>query len=295
MMSSRFDRSWEKGQPKSEARTTSPDFVEALARGLEVIQAFDDSMPEMTLTEMAARTGLPPATARRCLLTLKELGYVGSNGRRFLLRSKVLSLGAAYLNSMNLKEVAEAHLQDVAEAFHDASSMAVLEENDAVYVAHIPSRREARFRVRIGSRRPAYATSLGQVLLAYLDEGAREAFLTNAPFQRYTIRTTVEADELRAIFQEIRAKGYSAVEDQLEYGSLAIAVPVKDVSGRVFAAINCSAESARVDLKTLIATRLPLLLAAGREIGKAMARYPALVHSVLADQTGDDSRPREDL
>jgi IclR family pca regulon transcriptional regulator len=270
-------------EPKSETRQTSPDFVEALARGLEVIQAFDDRMPEMTLTEVAARTGLPPATARRCLLTLKELGYIGANGRRFLLRSKVLSLGAAYLNSMNVKDVAEAHLQEAAEAYHDASSMAVLEDKDAVYVAHVPSRREARFRVRIGSRRPAYATSLGQVLLAYLDPKEQEEFLSNAPFPRYTIRTSSEASELRAIFRAIRSKGYSAVEDQLEYGSLAIAVPVKDMKGRVFAAINCSAETARVDMQTLIATRLPLLLDAARQIGEAMARFPALVHSILPE------------
>jgi IclR family transcriptional regulator, pca regulon regulatory protein len=264
-------------------RQANPDFVEALARGLEVIQAFDDQAPEMTLTEVATRTGLPPATARRCLLTLKKLGYVGANGRRFLLRSKVLSLGAAYLSSMNLKDVAEPYLQDVAEAYHDASSLAVLDEMNAVYVAHVPSRREARFRVRIGALRPAYANSLGRVLLAFLDEKTQEDYLSHAPFPRYTVRTTTEADELRSIFRAVRSNGYAAVEDQLEYGNLALAVPVKDVKGRVFAAVSCSAESTRVDLNTFLSTRLPLLFNASRQIGEAIARFPALVHSILSE------------
>lgn len=265
------------------AQSSDPNFVDALARGLQVIQAFDEQAPEMTLTEVAQRTGLPPATARRCLLTLQALGFVGSNGRRFLLRSKVLSLGDAYLSSMNLRDVADTYLQEVAEAHHDASSMAVLDDFDAVYVAHVPSRREARFRVRIGSRRPAYATSLGQVLLAYLDEAEREAYLARGPFPSFTVRTTTSATELRAIFHSIRSRGFAAVEDQLEYGSLAIAVPVMDAKGRVFAAVNCSAERTRVDLDTLVSTRMKLLQDASRQIGQAMARYPALVHSILTD------------
>ncbi|MEJ0097329.1 MAG: IclR family transcriptional regulator C-terminal domain-containing protein [Bauldia sp.] len=261
-------------------RKSNPDFIDALARGLEVIRVFSSDTPEMTLTEVAGRTGLSPATARRCLLTLKELGYVGVNGRRFLLRSKVLSLGGAFLDSMHLRDVADAHLQDLAETFHEAASMAVLEDNDVVYIAHVPSRREARFRVRIGWRLPAYATSMGHVILAHLDPVTQAAFLKQAPFPRYTARTTTEAAELKTIFRSVVANGYATVHDQLEYGSIAIAVPVHDAKGHVFAAINCSSETSRVDEAELIATRLPKLRQAAREISDAVTRYPALMHSI---------------
>jgi len=269
--------------PGQERRHSNPDFVDALARGLEVIEAFDAEAPEMTLTEIARRTGLSPATARRSLLTLKELGYVGTNGRHFLLRSKVLLLGGAYLSSMNLRDVAEPHLQDVAESFHDATSMSVLEGMYVLYVAHVPSRREARFRVRIGTRSPAYANSMGHILLASLDEEARERFLSRAPFQAYTTRTTTEAEQLRSIFQSARENGYAAVQDQVEYGSIAIAVPITDSRGRVLAAINCSAETSRVNMEKLVETRLPVLRQASRQISDAIARYPALAHSIVPE------------
>src|SRR5271156_2758761 len=209
-------------------RETSPDFIDALARGLDVICAFSADAPEMTLTEVAARTGLSPATARRCLLTLKELGYVGLNGRRFLLRSKVLLLGGAFLDSMHLRDIADPFLQELAEAFHDSASMAVLEKKEIVYVAHAASKREPRFRVRIGWRLPANATSLGHVLLAALSPSDQASFLKQGPFTRYTARTTVDAVELQTILQSVRRDGYACVQDQLEYGSIAIAVPVHD-------------------------------------------------------------------
>lgn len=262
-------------------RQSTPDFIDALARGLEVIQAFSSDAPEMTLTEVARRTGLSPATARRCLLTLKELGYVGTNGRNFLLRQKVLSLGAAFLNSMNMRNVADAYLQDLAETFHDAASMAVLEGLEVLYIAHVPSRREPRFRVGIGSRLPAYATSMGHVLLAHLEPERHADFLARAPFTAYTPRTTTKASELKRIFQSVKAKGYAAVEDQIEFGSIAVAVPVRDMKGRVFAAINCSADTSRTSLETLVATRVPKLLAAASQIEDATSRYPALIHSIV--------------
>lgn len=267
--------------PNKAVRQSNPDFIDALARGLDVIQAFDSELPEMTLTEVARRTGLSPATARRCLLTLRDLGYIGVNGRHFLLRSKVLSLGVAFLNSMNLRDVAEAYLQELAEAFHDAASLAVLENSDVVYVAHVPSRREVRFRVTIGTRYPAYATSLGHVLLTHLNAPAQEDFLSRAPFPAYTSRTTTKASELKSIFRSVKTKGFAAVQDQLVYGSIAIAVPVANAEGQVLAAINCSAETARINMEKLIATRLPLLLETASKISAALARYPALMHSIM--------------
>jgi IclR family pca regulon transcriptional regulator len=266
-----------------EINRDSSDFVDALERGLDVIQAFTSDAPEMTLSEVAKRTGLSPATARRSLLTLRELGYIGMNGRHFLLRQKVLSLGAAFINSMNLRDVADPYLQELAETFHDAASMTVLDGMDVVYIAHVPSRREVRFRVAIGTHRPAYATSMGHVLLAELDAEKQAEFLSHAPFQAYTSRTTTKASELRAIFKAAKRDGYAAVQDQLEYGSVAVAVAVRDSRGRAFAAINCSGETSRVDIKTMIAARLPKLQAAAAHIGEAAARYPALLHSIDAN------------
>jgi len=267
---------------QSEINRESSDFVDALARGLDVIQAFSADAPEMTLSEIAKRTGLSPATARRSLLTLKELGYVGMNGRNFVLRQKVLSLGAAFLDSMNLRDVADAYLQELAEIFHDAASMTVLDGMNVIYIAHVPSRREVRFRVAIGTHLPAYATSMGHVLLAELGGDAQAEFLSHAPFQAYTSRTTTKASELRAIFKAAKREGYAAVQDQLEYGSVAVAVAVRDSRGHAFAAINCSAETSRIDMKSMVATRLPKLQTAAARIGEAVARYPALLHSIDA-------------
>jgi IclR family pca regulon transcriptional regulator len=264
-------------------RPASGEYVEALARGLDVIQAFSAETPEMTLTEVAHKTGLSPATARRFLLTLRELGFVASNGRRFVLRSKCLLLGSAFLNSINLRDIAEPWLQDAADAFHDASSLAVLEGDLVVYVAHVPNRRAVRYRVWIGSRHPAFCTSLGQVLLSGMDDKATEEFLRKAPFTKYTARTMASADEVRSALERARREGYSAVQDQLEYGSIAIAVPVMDPQGRIIAAINCSTETSQVDMDTLVATRLPVLRRAAGEIAGALRRHPALVHSIFPE------------
>jgi IclR family transcriptional regulator, pca regulon regulatory protein len=263
-----------------------PEFVEALARGLEIIQAFTSETPEMTLSEVAAKTSTSPATARRSLLTLQQLGYVATNGRRFILRAKVLSLGTAFLNAMNLKLVADSFLQGVADRFHDAVSMTLLDDDDVLYVAHVPSNRENRYRARIGYRLPAYATSTGHVLLAHLDRPTQEAYLARAPFPSYTARTTTTADELRQIFENVHRNGYAAIQDQLEYGIVGCAVPVRDHRNRVLAAINCAGETARVDLDTLIRTRVPALLEAATLVSAALSRHPALIHSIMADRTG---------
>jgi IclR family transcriptional regulator, pca regulon regulatory protein len=267
-----------------EPRERDPEFVEALARGLEIIQAFTSDTPEMTLSEISVKTGVTPATARRSLLTLQKLGYVAMTGRRFILRARILTLGSAFLNSMNLKLVADSFLQSVADRFHDSVSMTLLDDDDVLYVAHVPSNRENRYRARIGYRLPAYATSTGHVLLAHLDQPAQDAFLARAPFPTYTARTTSTADELRAIFENVRRDDHAAIQDQLEYGIVGVAVPVRDHANRVIAAINCAAEAARVDLATLVSTRVAPLHEAAAMITAALARHPALAHSILADK-----------
>lgn len=264
------------------ARKASPDFVESLARGLDVIQAFSAETPEMTLAEVADRTGLSPASARRALLTLSQLGYVGVNGKRYVLRSKVLSLGAAYLTSMNLRDVADGFLQSVADRFGDASSLAVKEGDEVLYVSHISSDRNIRFKARVGFLLPVYATSLGRVLLANASEEEQEEYLSRVRMQAYTARTTVDPNELRAILKDVREQDFAMVQDQLEYGVIAVAVPVRDKAGRVFAAVNCSGLTSRVEPEEMVQTRVPALQHAAEQISAALKRYPALIHSVYS-------------
>ncbi|MFW7340898.1 IclR family transcriptional regulator C-terminal domain-containing protein [Pollutimonas sp. H1-120] len=259
-----------------------PEFVTALARGLDVIQAFSSSTPEMTLSEIAARTGLSPATVRRSLITLATLGYVRQHGRRFVLTAKVLQLGSAFVESMNLNEVAQIYLQELVDTFHDASSLTTLDGNDVVYIVHIPSNRPARLRQHIGARMPAHAASTGYVLLAYQDERQRADYLAQAPFPAFTPKTPVTAEALQAHFNEVVENGYGIAEDAIAFGTIAIAVPVRDHHGRVVAAINCSADSTRIDRETLVHSRLPALLHASGEISRQLARYPALTLAVQA-------------
>jgi IclR family pca regulon transcriptional regulator len=262
------------------ARAHDREFVGGLARGLAVIQCFGTDAPELTLSEVAARTGLTPATARRALLTLETLGYVRQNRRRFVLRSKVLALGAAYLSAMNLKDLVQPQLQALNARFGDASSLTVLEGNEVIYLAHAAMEKRAqRLRQGVGSRLPAHATSTGHVLLAHLPEEARAAYLAEAPFPAFTANTPADAERLAAALAEARARGYGLVRDVIEYGVIALAVPIHDAAGRVFAAINCSADSLRVGPEEMLATRLPVLRDAAAEIGEALARFPALAHS----------------
>jgi IclR family pca regulon transcriptional regulator len=261
----------------------SSEFISALARGLEVIQAFTAERPEMTLSEVAAATGITPATARRCLLTLQAMGFVGCIGRRFVLRPKVLSLGSAFLMSMNLREVAQPWLQDLVEEFHDSASLAVLDSTDVLYVALASSKKRKGFRAAVGYRTPAYATSLGHVLLANLPEQKLRDYLALGPFPMYTSKTCGDPVALAAALEKVRELGYAQIQDQFEYGVLAVSVPVTDIEGRVVAAVNCSSEDTRIDMAELIETRVPRLREVARQISHALERSPSLIHSVLSE------------
>ena len=256
------------------------DLVTALARGLQVIHAFGSESPEMTLSEVAQRTGLNVATARRSLITLEHLGYVRRRDRRFVLCPKVLTLGASYLESMNLKEVAQHHLVDLVERFHDAASLTVLDGLEVVYVAHVPSDQRVRHGRSVGSRLPAYATSTGMVLLAHGAPELRERLLAAAPHPAYTRRTPVGAAALRKRFARALKDGYVVAVDTIEYGAIAIAVPVRDGQGRVVAALNCATRTDQIDEAGIVTTRLQPLREAADKIGGMLHRFPALAHSV---------------
>ena|SRR5450432_123814 len=256
------------------------DFVTALARGLEVIQAFGADAPEMTLSEIARRTAMSAATVRRSLITLEQLGYVRRHERRFLLGPKVLTLGASYLESMNLKDVAQPHLVQLVQRFHDAASLTVLDRFEVVYIAHVPSDQRVRHGRSVGSRLPAHATSTGIVLLAHSSDEHRRELMRTAPFPSYTDRTPVLARALRARVAQATADDFAVACDTIEYGAIALAVPVRDGQGRVVAALNCASTTSIVDEKKIVATRLAPLREAARKIGAMLVRYPALAHSM---------------
>ncbi len=264
-----------------ESTLLNRDFVTALARGLDVIGAFGSLTPEMTLSELAHVTGLNAATVRRSLITLEQLGFVRRNHRQFVLAPKVLTLGASYFASMNLKEVAQYHLVELVERFHDASSLTVLDGFEVIYVAHVPSDQRVRHGRSAGSRLPAHATSTGLVLMANSSQEHRAQMLKQR-LPQYTSQTPVTPIELKNRFEQILVDDYAIARDTIEYGSMSLAVPVRDEDGRVIAAVNCTTATALTTPKKLLKTRLVPLQETARKIGLMLARFPALAHSVVA-------------
>jgi IclR family pca regulon transcriptional regulator len=235
------------------------DFVQSLERGLAVIRAFSASRPSLTLSEVAAATGVTRAAARRFLLTLVHLGYVRSEGRYFSLTARVLELGYAYLSSLTLPEVAEPHLEDLVAKVNESSSMSVLDGTDIVYVARVPVSRIMTVAISVGTRFPAYATSMGRVLLAELPEPELDKLLADLRPEPLTGRTVTTAQALRAELARVRGQGWSLVNQELEEGLRAIAAPVRDAGGTVVAAVNISAHANRT-LESMRRDLLPPLL-----------------------------------
>jgi IclR family pca regulon transcriptional regulator len=257
-----------------------PEFLSTLERGLRVLKAFDEDHPEMTLSEVAARTGLPPAVARRCLITLVELGYVGQHDRKFLLRPAVLTIGSAFLASMQIEQVVLPPLQGLRDQTGDSASLAVLSGTEILYVAHVSTDRRFRVAAGVGTRFPFHATSLGKALAAHLPEDERSALLARAPFQRFTERTVTERAALADRLQLIAERGYDSALDELDYGIVSVAVPIFGRARRVIASINCSTSTTRISQDELVRTRLPLLRDAAGEIEASLARWPALEASL---------------
>jgi len=247
-----------------------------LAKGLEVLRAFSRDKPHMTLSEVAARAGLPPATARRCLNTFEELGYVTRSGRRFLLRPKVLEIGAAYLESMDIESLTRTHLEQMASETGDSAALSVLDGTDVVYVARASARTLVRLEAHVGSRFPAYATSMGRILLAGLGIERLHWYLSNATIKALTEKTVTDPSKLIRLISDARRAGYSVVEEELAFGVIAIAVPVFDSAGRVVAALNSSSHSRRTDRTTMVRDRLPMLQRISAEISSELARVPSL-------------------
>ena len=262
--------------PKNTARREA---MGGLAKGLAVIKSFARDHSALTLSEIAAATRMPAATARRCLLTLEELGYVTRSGRDFLLRPKVLELGAAYLESMDIEHLTKTHLEELARLTGDSAALSVLDGTDIVYVARTSVRTLVRLEAHVGSRFPAHVTSMGRVLLAGVGAERLDQYFRTQKFIALTTQTITEPKKVRLLIDDCRRSGYAAVEDELAYGVVAVAVPVFDQAGRVVAALNSSSHSRRLSKAALIRQRLAMLRKASREISVELARVPGIALS----------------
>lgn len=227
------------------APAASDQYVQSLARGLAVIRAFDTEHPKMTLSEVAARTGLTRATARRFLHTLVELGYVRTDGKIFALTAKVLQLGYAYLSGLSLPQLAQPHLEELSLKLGESTSAAVLEGTDVAYVARVTTRRIMTVGITVGTRFPAYATSMGRVLLAALPPEQLADYLAGAEIRALTPRAIGNREGLLAELDSVRAQGWCLLDQELELGLMSVASPVRD-GAKVVAAINVSLQAQSV-------------------------------------------------
>jgi IclR family pca regulon transcriptional regulator len=242
----------------------SPEFVQSLERGLAVIRAFDGEHPSRTLSEVARATGLTRAAARRFLLTLVELGYMRSDGRLFSLRPRILEVGYAYLSGLTLPEVAQPHMEELVAQVHESCSMSVLDGDQIVYVVRVPTTRIMTVAITVGTRFPAYATSMGRVLLAARPEAWLDDYLATAELRPITRRTITDPARLRTTLRRVRAQGFALVDQELEDGLRSLAVPVRDADGTVTAAMNVSAHASRGSSESIRRELLPPLLEAAR-------------------------------
>ncbi len=242
------------------------DFVQSLDRGLAVIRAFGPDRERLSLSDVARATGLTRAATRRFLLTLVKLGYVRNDGREFSLRPRVLELGYAYLSGLAMPEVAAPHLEELVAQVRESSSISVLDGHHIVYVARVPTKRIMTVAISVGTRFPAYATSMGRVLLAGLTDSELDQYLAEAELTAFTGRTVTAPQRLREIVREAGRQGYAIVDQELEEGLRAIAAPIHGSSGAVTAAINLSAHASRVSMAAMRADLLPALLQTARRI-----------------------------
>jgi len=257
-------------QPQDRPAEVRPGdaYVQSFARGLEVIRSFSASAPRQTLTEVAGRTGLTRAGARRILLTLQTLGYVESDGKLFALTPRILDLGFAYLSSMPIWNVAEPVMEALVEQVKESCSAGVLEGTDIMYVLRVSTRKIMRNSLGVGSRLPAYCTSLGRMLLAGLPDAQVLEILRASPIEPRTRHTVTEVDALLAKVQQARKQGWCLVNQELEEGLVSMAAPIMDRSGTTIAALNISGQVNRTPPRQMQETILPPLREAAREVSR---------------------------
>ncbi|GIF73454.1 IclR family transcriptional regulator domain-containing protein [Asanoa siamensis] len=264
------------------ARETGPDFIEALARGLDVLRSFQPGQPVRTLSDLAGATGLARPTVRRILLTLEELGYVRAADRGYALTPRVLELGMAYVNSLSMWDVARPHMERLVAQTNESTSMAQLDGADIVYVARVAVPKIVTLAVSIGTRFPAPATSMGKVLLAALAPGELDAALAEPSRSGITPRARAGRDDLDLTLREVRAKGWALADQDLAPGIRSVAAPVRDGDGTVVAAVNVTVHAAETSVERLTEEHLPRLLRCAADISHDWARKGAVPLAVAA-------------
>jgi IclR family pca regulon transcriptional regulator len=245
---------------------TDPSFMTSLARGLAVLRAFGDSRRALTIAQISQKTGIPRAAVRRCLHTLKQLGYADAEMNNFSLRPKVLTLGYSYLSSTPLAVSSQPCLNNISRTLNESCSLAVLDDSEVLYIARSATSRVMSVALNAGSRLPAYCTSLGRVMLAHLEPGELDAYFARTKLRPMTERTVVSQKRLREILAGVRQAGYAINDEELELGLRSIAVPVRGASGKVLAALNVGAQAARVSTTQMEQEFLPVLQRGAQEL-----------------------------
>lgn len=255
--------------------TPGDGYVQSFARGLEVIRSFSAAAPQQTLSGVAARSGLSRAGARRILLTLEALGYVNSDGKLFSLTPRILDLGFAYLSSMPIWNLAEPAMQGLALQVQESCSAAVLDGHDIVYVLRVSTHKIMSISLGVGSRLPAYCTSMGRMLLSALPDDALLAHLTRADLSPRTRYTVTDPGELAAKIVQVRRQGWSLVNQELEEGMVSMAAPIINRAGQITAALNISGQANRTTTEIMQQTMLPPLLAAAQSVSRLLGHVPS--------------------
>lgn len=258
-------------QPTASIGKPSADHVQSLSRGLAVLCSFGAERPRQTVADVARATGLTRATARRLLLTLVDLGYVRSDGRSFELTPRVLDIGYSYVASLNLADIVQPYLEALSEQLGESTSVSVLDDTDIVYVARVPTKRIMTVAIGLGSRFPAFQTSMGRVLLADLPDADVAPIYARSDRHHVTERTVSDLAGLLRDLDDIRERGWSLVDQELEIGVRSVAAPIRDASGRTVAAVNVSTHAGRTTTETLTDEFVPALLSTAHQISAAIA------------------------
>jgi len=255
-----------------ESQQPSDSYVQSFARGLSVIRAFGPQRPQMTLSEVAAACGLTRAGARRILLTLAHLGYVTVEDRKFALTPRILELGYSYLSATPLWDLALPYMEEVAETTRESCSVSVLDGTDIVYILRLSTHKVMSINLSVGSRLPAWVTSMGRVLLAGLPPAEQDRLLAASDIRAHTPHTVTDLGELKRILAGVRADGYACVVQELEPGLQSVAVPIVDRAGRVIGAMNVSGHANRYSREAMLDAFLPPLRRAAEHIDQALRR-----------------------
>lgn len=244
----------------------NPDVIDSVEKAFRLVQVFSHDHPSLSVTEAAELSGLTRPTARRILLTCVNLGFAETDGRHFRLTPKVLRLGFAYLSALPYWETAQPHMRRLASMLNESCSMATLDGNDIVYLTRVPGNRSMVTTLNTGSRLPAYATSMGKILLAYLSPQELDRYLAEVALVRLTPTTITDPDKLRAELALAKERGYATADGEREEGIRSAAAPVFSRGGHVVAAVNVSANAARVTQQRLVTDYVPALISTAQQI-----------------------------